>query len=308
MNLLLFVIAFLFALSSISYQSLLHYKTNALIRNVFDTYMRIEETCDYNKAVEKEYRSLKDSQGKKQTKKEKEDDDDKKQGPESSSTINFRYLIDPSYPKEHPQETEMMEDALKQLIFFLYGDQAFFQEIILKRPSAPEDLFHALRAANEARTEKTRVNSIVNLNLLQLEDPILQKLWEDLLIENPVSLSVYKKIYGIPKEKLLENETDLCMKVSLAKYLNERKPLKLRIYLAPTAILFALLQNEHDVQEVLKKRKELRREVVRKKNPKPIEEATAEFEQFLAQFSALTSQKLILDFKVSTTNPSRYKN
>lgn len=306
MNLLLFVIAFLFALSSISYQSLLHYQTNALIRNVFDTYIRVEETCEYNQAVEKEYRALKSSHGKKLTKKEKADDDEKKQGSESSSSINFRYLIDPSYPKDHPQETEMMEEVLKRLIFFLYGDQAFFQEIILKRPSALEDLFQALRVTNEALSEKSRVKSIERLNFLQLEDPILQKLWQDLLIKNPLSLSVLEKMFGVSKEKILDNEVDQCIKVSLADYLNIRKPLKLRVFLASRGILFALLQNEQDVQEVIKKRKELHREVLRK-NPKPPAEATAEFEQFLEQFSALSSQKLILDFKVSTTNPSDYE-
>lgn len=306
MNLLLFVIAFLFALSSISYQALHHYKTNALIRNVFDTYIRIEETCEFNSVVEKEYRSLKNSQGKKLNDKQKEEQEDEKQGPESSSGINFRYLVDPSYPKEHPQETEMMEEVIKRLIFFLYGDQPFFQEIILNRPSALEDLLIALRAANEALPEKEKVKSIDRLSVLHLGDPALQKLWEDLLIENPLSLAVLEKMFGVSKVIIRKNEADQCVKVSLAKYLNTRKPLKLRVYLLPRALLYALLQNEEDVQQVIKRRKELHLEVKRKKGKSP-EEATAEFEQFLLQFSALSSQKLILDFKVNKTNPADYE-
>lgn len=311
MNLLLFVIAFLFALSSISYQALLHYKTNALIRNVFDTYIRVEETCAFNKIVEKQYIALKNSHGKKPPKEDSEPEQEQEKGDkppkeaaEGSSTINFRFLTDLSYPKDHPQETELMEGILKRLIFFLYGDQDFFQNIIRERPSALEDLFIALREANEALPEKQRVKKVMRLNFLQLTDPKLQKLWEDLLIKNPLSLSVLEKMFGASTETVLKNEADLCHKTSLAKYLNNRKTRKLRVYLAPRALLFALLQNEQDVQSILKKRNELHREVSRKKTGKPLEAATLEFEQFLQQFSALSSQQLVLDFKVSTTNPS----
>lgn len=307
MNLLIFVLAFLLVLSAISYQSMLHYKTNALIGNVFDTYIRVEEPCEFNKAVEREYRSLKRSKGKKLSKKDQEQEEDKLQGAESSSTINFRFLIDPSYPKDHPQETEMMEDTLKRLIFFLYGDQEFFKETILKRPSALEDLFSALRTANEAIPEKDRVKSVERINVLHLTDPILQKLWEDLLRKNPLSISNLEKMFDITKAQVQENELDQCVKVSLADYLNARTPLKLSVYLAPRAILFALLQNENDVQEIIKKRKELYLEVSRKNSPKPTPEATTEFEQFLEQFSSLMSQKLILNLKVLTANPSDYE-
>lgn len=305
MNLLLFVIAFLLALSSISYQSMLHYKTNALIRNVYDTYMRVEETCAFNKLVEKEYRSLKRAQGKKLTTKE-EDNLEKKESPKGASTINFRYLIDPSYPKDHPQETEMVLELLKRLIYFLYGDQPFFQEIILKRPSALEDLFQALQATNAALPEKDRIIGEKSLSLLQLPDPLLQKLWEDLLIKNPLSLSVLQKMLGVSKETILKSEKKQCAKVSLADYLNRRAVLKLRVFLAPRALLYALLQNENDVQEVVKKRKELHSEVL-KTNGKKEEDATLEFEQFLEQFSPVMAQKLILDFSVNSTRPSSYE-
>lgn len=302
MNLLIFVLAFLLALSSISYQSMHHYKTNALVRNVFDTYIRVEETCAFNELVEEEYRSLKRSQGKKLTQKEKEQQEEK----EGSSSINFRYLIDPSYPKDHPQETELVQEVLKRLIFFLYSDQPFFQEIILKRPSALEDLFGALQAANEALPEKERIKSDKRLNFLQLTDPVLQKLWEDLLIKNPLSLSTLQKMLGMSEQEVIKSEADQCVKVSIADYLNLRKALKIRVYLAPRALLFALLHNEEDVQEVVKKRQELYLEVRRKNGKKP-EEAKAEFEQFLQQFSPLMAQKLILDFSVSSTNPSDYE-
>lgn len=302
MNLLLFVMAFLLALSAISYQSMLHYKTNALVRNVFDTYIRVEEPCAFNKIVEKEYRSLKRSQGKKLTEEEKKKNEEK----EGSSSINFRYLIDPGYPKDHPQETEMALDILKRLIFFLYNDQDFFKEIILKRPSAVEDLFLALQSTNEALPEKERIKSKKKFSLLRLTDPVLQKLWEDLLIENPLSLDVLQKMFGVSEQIILQNEADQCTKVSLSNYLNQSTVLKLRVYLAPRALLFALLQNEADVQEVIKKRKELYNEGKRK-NGKKAEEATAEFQQFLEQFSSLMAQKLILDFTVTSSNPSDYE-
>lgn len=302
MNLLLFVMAFLLALSAISYQSMLHYKTNALVRNVFDTYIRVEEPCAFNKIVEKEYRSLKRSQGKKLTEEEKKKNEEK----EGSSSINFRYLIDPGYPKDHPQETEMALDILKRLIFFLYSDQDFFKEIILKRPSAVEDLFLALQSTNEALPEKERIKSKKKFSLLRLTDPVLQKLWEDLLIENPLSFDVLQKMFGVSEQVILQNEADQCTKVSLSNYLNQSTVLKLRVYLAPRALLFALLQNEADVQEVIKKRKELYNEGKRK-NGKKAEEATAEFQQFLEQFSSLMAQKLILDFTVTSSNPSDYE-
>lgn len=302
MNLLLFVMAFLLALSAISYQSMLHYKTNALVRNVFDTYIRVEEPCAFNKIVEKEYRSLKRSQGKKLTEEEKKKNEEK----EGSSSINFRYLIDPGYPKDHPQETEMALDILKRLIFFLYNDQDFFKEIILKRPSAVEDLFLALQSTNEALPEKERIKSKKKFSLLRLTDPVLQKLWEDLLIENPLSFDVLQKMFGVSEQVILQNEADQCTKVSLSNYLNQSTVLKLRVYLAPRALLFALLQNEADVQEVIKKRKDLYNEGKRK-NGKKGEEATAEFGQFLEQFSSLMAQKLILDFTVTSSNPSDYE-
>lgn len=301
MNLLIFVLSFLMIIASISYQALAHYKTNAEMRNVWDRYMHIDEPCSYNRIVDDLYRKLKQTKG--EPAKEKEEAEKKEEDTnKAASAINFRFLIDPSYPTTYPGQTEQMEALIKRLIQLLYSDQVFFQTILEKRPNFLDELIPALRTASG---EEQKVTSKRKLQQLTLKDPDLNEFWYQLRKSNPVSLKVIQQLYFLTPEEIQKMQEIPCYEVSLLDYLSNSNVQQLRVYLASRPLLTALLENGEQVNEILTKRKELHTEVVRKSMT--AEEATQDFQNFSQKFSGFSNYESILNYKVTTTNPADYE-
>ncbi len=298
MNLLVFVLSFLMLIAAISYQGLAHYKSNALIRGIWDRIIRIEEPCAFNQAVQAEYRLLK---GASVSKKKQLEDEEKEDGEaKGSAKINFRFLIDPEMVSKHPKETEQMELLLKNLIAQLYGDQPFFKDLVEKRPTIVADMLHALRTFSEELGDK-KINTIEKLTQVGLKDETLENLWHQLLRNNPVSNATKERLFN------LSNDPELCYQTNLTKYLSNSNVQQIRLYLAPRPLLLALLEDPALVDDLLKKRKELYKAVKKKNNPMTPDAATNELKTFASKFPTLAPYEAILNYKVTKTNPSDYE-
>lgn len=296
MNLLIFVITFLLIVASISYQALGHYKNNAALRGVWEKYMRVIQPCSFNAVVEKQYLRLKQSKGKVVKEKEQEEKEMKEdEAAKGARGINFRFLTDPNYPDMYPKQTEQMDLLLKKLISLFYGDQVFFQEISQGRPNVLNELFTTLRSEGE----EGKISSKKRLEGLSLKDPELDQVWYQLKRSNPVSLKTMAL--------LSQGGQDFCFETRLTEYLSNSKVQQIRLYLAPRALLLALLDDPAHVTELLVKRRELYHEASRKNDPMSPQNAALELQNFTAKFPSLTQFDAILNYNVSKTNPADYE-
>ena len=303
MNLLVFVFSFLMLIAAISYQGLAHYKSNALVRSVWDSIIRVEEPCAFNKMAENEYKHI---QGKRLSKTEKAKKEAEEEKGKGSSKINFRYLTDPTYAALYPKETEQVELLLRNLIQLLYGDQAFFQDLYQVRPTVIQDLLHSLRAYSEELGDK-KISSTATLSKITLKDENLEKLWYQLLKENPVSNKVLEKLFNLSKEEMFKLGEKACFKTHLLNYINNSNERQIRLYLAPRALLLALLNDPVLVSDVIQKRKELYKEVTRKDNPMTPQEAALELQNFASKLPSLAQFDAIITYTISKSDPSTYE-
>lgn len=304
MNLLVFVFSFLMLIAAISYQGLAHYKSNALVRGVWDRIIRVEEPCAFNQFVENEYKHIK---GIRLSKKEKTDAEaqEEKEGT-GSSKINFRFMTDPTYPTSYPKETEQAEALISNLIQILYGDQAFYQKLHQARPTIIQDLIHSLRALSEEMGDK-KISSTEKLSKISIKDKGLNDLWNQLHRKNPVSNKVLGLLFNLSQEELLKKRDTACFQTHLLNYINNSTHLQIRLYLAPRALLLALLNDPVLVSELIEKRKKLYREVTKKNNPMTTEEAKNELKNLVAKSASLAQFDAIINYNVTKTDPSAYE-
>lgn len=305
MNLLIFIIALLLVMASISSQALDRYLVGAMARIRWDRYMRVENVCGFNRIVEKEFQSLKRANGKGSTPKRKEEiEAGIEPGIDASSTINFRYLVEEGSARNDAPEAAPMTELIKRLIALIFRSQPFYQKLLQERPNVVDELIGALRQANQQQPEKQRIRQVGRLIQIPLEDPVLQEFWYQLLRTNPADRTLLPFLLQTSAEDALDKEQ--CVEVSLTRYLNQANKKRIRVYLAPRLLLLAIFQDEIAVAEVVKLRRELFREVKNKK--KELKDASDEFERACQSFTPLGEIEPILNFQVTTTNPAYYEN
>lgn len=301
MNLLIFVLAILLVISSISYQSLDRYRLGAILRTNWDRFMRVEATCQYNQAVEEEWRELKKTTNEEETPSTEPTKEAEKQEPKaapetedvSNRKLNFRFLVNPDYLEKYPQEAQAMLSVVKNLIQLLYAQHPFYQQMVQERPDVLDELFSELRQKQGA---PPKINKAQRLFLLLPNDEKLQMLWYQLLKQNPLDPAVGVEL----------GENSQCAQVSLLNYLNKGNSdsKTIRLYLAPRPILWAIFQNRENMQKVIEKRLELFREVSQEE--KSAQMASAEFKAFSEPLLTQEGLKPILNYRVSKTDPHYY--
>lgn len=305
MNILLFVMTLLLVMSSISYQALNRYQNGAMIRRTWDKTMRVDTICQYNAIVEAEYEHLRKNDGGRSSGAEGESSKaDEEPGAEGASKIDFRFITDPKYPEFHPKEFPLMQEVLERLILSLYADMNFLKELLQRRPQVVIELFDALRKVNADLPEKQRYNSIKKLIKMPLKDPELETLRYELLRNSPVSSKMMELLNFKPAGEKDSGASD-CIEVSLKDFLIEKRKKKIRVYLAPRAILYAVFQDMDAVEQVVAYRLGLYREVSRKEEPRDAGDATKDFREYCTSFAGINDLEPILDFAVTTTKPGR---
>jgi hypothetical protein len=293
--------------ASLSYNSFERYIADSLVRGRWDHYMRIEAAENYNNKVEEVYKkenkaaneSVSKDEGHQEVPQEPPDKDKpKRENAPGSSLISMKYLINAEFVEQHPEETELMMKVFERLIHFLYGNQIFFQNIIQARPNAIQEMIAQVRQVNQERTSP--ITKLDDITQLVPPDPQLYFLWYQLLRKNPVDLPVLEVLLQKPASEINLNETN--GKISLFNYINSKPDPKLRVYLIPKGLLYAILQDREAVREVIQMRKNLHKEFSR--------EAAAElkerFQNFSLQFPGMNEFLPILDFSVTSTSPNNY--
>lgn len=292
MNLLIFVLTLLLVISSISYQSLDNYRIQALKRLSWDYAFNQQNICQSNHIIEAYYHSLKKDPNLTALRKPKSDLLKERETSEGSATINFRFLVDPDYPNKYPELYPLYVKLFTRLTQVLYDQQSFFMELEKEHPQFMEELIRSLMQKNQNLPDKQKIKKIADLNqLLQTPEP-LADIWHQLLRPNPINRNSLELIWGKEAE---------CQEVSLLDYLGSSYKLKIRLYLAPRALLLAIYGSSRIMEDILIKRKELHRLI---KNNLDSKAATEEFKSL---FSGRSDFEPLLDFTVTKTDPNLYE-
>lgn len=293
MHLLLYVITLLLVMSALSYQATARFMQGSFFRLAWDLQMRVNAPCAFNEKVREEYKRRK-REGK-PTPSTPASESGKRTQATGQAKINLRYLTDAQFRQQHPQETELMLQLVEDLLDLLYADAPFYQKSRYENPQFIQELFAALTEANE----KKPVKQVENLAKLPLPHP-LEDLWYEMLRASPLPNALLAKLTLEPLDQL----KDACNLFSFGNYLSSGSKLKLRVNLAPRALLYVLFQEEEAVKEVVNSRYDLYKEV--SQDVKSPEEATEEFQNFCLRYANVMKFLPILDFTVNKTNPTPY--
>lgn len=289
MNLLIYVTALLLSLSAISYQSLQKFLNTTHSQALWDRELKEENYCRFNNAVNLEYKKL--LKGSSANDDDDEDEGDKpeqERHPDSTKGMNFRYFIDEKTIQDNPNERMLYVEVAKRLLEILYGDQPFYKDKLAMRPDLLDAFFEALLESNNGPKKIARVKK---MGKLVINDQLLGEFYYAIM--KPSTL-------GKEAEHILSlgKKAADCKTTSFQDYLSEKTAKKIRVFLAPPALLLALFSNKDTVLSILEMRRQLYNDIMTDRK-KP-EAATQEF---TSAFSGYSSFQEILDFSTGRTAP-----
>lgn len=280
MNILLFVSTILLLVSILTYGRIQTYVGTLILQTDLRGGMTELERCAYNERIDILY----DATSAQSHAKKERDENGRVTIPTpepkelTSSKINFRWLF-----QWQQQDPEIKAEVLKNLMEALYGNEKFFQEMLLRRPDALNQILEQLSYAF-ARVGK--VKKLQDLVKLHFDDD--DELWQFFCI----------MLRKTPQYE--DGEDQQCHFVSLLDYLTIQSPKKIRVFLAKPALLIAIF-GEEPAKRILEARQTIYKQIKNEKDEKTVREATRLFQE---NFAGEAIQYLpILDFTVSKTPP-----
>lgn len=289
MNLLIYITALLLSLSALSYQSLQKFLNTSHSQKFWDKELKEENYCRFNDSVEQQYRILNKTPSIQDEDYGKEEDGEKKDlHPEASAVMNFRYFLDEKTAQDNPNERALYIEVAKRLIDILYSDQPFYKAKLAMRPDLLDTFFAALLESNSGTKKIARVRK---MKQLVINDPLLKEFYYAII--RPASLSREAVQVLTLGEKKVE-----CATTSFDDFLSDKNAKKIRVFLAPPALLMTLFNDKNTVLSIIEMRRQLYKDI--KTNKKSAEAGTQEF---ASAFSGYSSYQEILDFSAGKTDP-----
>lgn len=313
MNILIFVMSLLMMLALMTYGRLDMYRSFVVTQGEFERYMVEGERQAINSGAQQWYDWT--------TLTQKNGGKSKKPAPKDASPkLSLSWLFPPEGKTPDPQLYSASRELLKKLIYILFGEQKDFKNAIDKNPNIVDDMINAMEAAGrKLAAEKKPIKSAEGLENLELNNSSLQDVYYRMI-----------KGYHIPKPKeekteLLkpmletveeagerEEQTDQQTEeymhkegtISLLDFItmNPNKT-KIRVFLAPKAILLAVFGDPHTVDEIMQNRLELYNRAKTEEDSAPLSE------QFKQRFASRAQNipETMLDFSVTATDPRNYE-
>jgi hypothetical protein len=287
MNVLLFVMSMLMMLVLMTYGRLESFRNYSFVQVQFKAYMKRSERDYLNKAAIERYHDTHATKYEQKLKKERQDS-------KASSKLSFYLFVNNQERIKNQASFETQLSVVRNLILFLYGGQKYFVELAERRPNYIDEIFSALM---EETVEPPKITKVKELATVDLQDPELNEAFTRML------KGAYEEPPAEQKEKRpLRLDQGY---YSLLDFITLENKLKLRVYLASKQLLMAVYGNPALVEEILRVRYQLYRNVL-----KGLLEANAAAEEFKQQFgnAALPDVPVdFLDFGVSKTNPKSYQ-
>lgn len=312
MNVLMFVMTMLMLLALMTYSRLDAFRSSQVFQSIFKYYMEVDERGYFNLKADPMYEGIKVN-----TKEGKGGGGPKAEG---SPRLGIALLVDQKQRESKPKEWTQTKLLLKNLIETLYKDQPFYKEAIEKRPSLPDELINAITHAADALPKDKKITNASDLANLKLADPEL-----DQILYKILQGATYKDINGKRTtendEEVVEPEVDQSQAdeslanegteyksvkgyFSLLDYVTTNSTPKIRVYLAPRAVLQSIFIKPEIVQSIIDERKQLYRQVIKGADPK---ELTTTFKDRYDRDKEPGVAEESLNFTVTKTNPKTYE-
>lgn len=329
MNILLFVMTMLFLFATLTYARIEGYKTFSGLRSQFVQFMQVTER-DAAKTQENEwYEKYKISTASSGGSQSSSAGNASPATVKTSSTgtgyakLNIGPLIKPQKNKDGtPQKlatpTDSSDDSeqatqtymiLKKLIYYLYANKPFFQEMERSRPGFVDELIQKMREiGSEHRVRYAKDLANFNFNDEQL-NYVTYKMFKGV----PVPANFYLPP-GPPEEiPILENDTESTLTNDANEYhsgpgyasildflMLQKKNTKIKVFLAGRPLLMAIFDDPNTVNEIISMRRNIRKEL--RAGRDATQSAEAFKNTFIGRRNPAISENM-LDFNVSTTQP-----
>lgn len=292
MNLLIFVMALLMLMATITYSRLEHYLTTQVQSIEWQGRVRVGVRTLFNQDP---------LSCKTKPKPPSSEDALTQTTPKGYGKIPDKYFILPSYRSQHDENLLKAQELFKTLVRILYSDQPFFKNLERDRPTFLDEMLN----------EITEVSSRAQKKPKSFEDLMYEK-WGDPDIKRAFSLMLQSTVsYRRPKPEILirgEEMKDLEIEktaplgqLTLEDYFHDKTTDKIRIWLAQPELLLALYQNQELVDNLIKERKELYKAVSR--DLTPASEASKLLEQNYGHNRS--PYEALIDFTVTKTKPPK---
>lgn len=287
MNVLLFVMSMLMLLVMITYGRLESFRNFAFVQVQFKEYMEHNEREFINQAAIDRYQTTPATRSEKS-------ESDKREKSKASSKLSFNLFIDKEERDANQVQLETHLNVARSLIYYLYGDQDFYKELEAKRPNFVNEIFSALMTQSETLP---KIKKVKELATIDLKDPEL----------NDAFTRMLKGAYEKPPKDQEQRPTKLQTGYySLLDFITVGKgKLQLRVFLASRQLLMAVFGNPATVDEIVRVRYQLYRNVVNK--VLDANQATEEFKTLFGNSALPFVPEDFLDFGVSKTNPNPYR-
>lgn len=250
MQILIFTLLFLATLSTMSYQSYQSYLERAQLRKSLWSYL---ENGHRVALYQKEKNNYNNFQSKSTPDPEEKEEKTSKLTPHNTAThFDLRFFI-----QAEEEQKSYLEQFISRLLQRLLHDRPVIKKIAEEHPDWSLILTQHLHRMLMDRT----ISNLIDLATIEFEEPWIKDAFYYLLKGSDPSQN-RNGIFNI-KDYLVVNT----------------KPRPLIVYRAPSDLLYALFDNDAFVDELLKKRKEIRIDLKNKAEEK--EDLQKEFNQFV---------------------------
>ncbi len=188
--------------------------------------------------------------------------------------MSFHVLIDETERKKNPELFEKTVKWTKDLMRSLYGDKTFFKEAEAKNPHFMDLIIEKLIQAADALPKTQKLKSTIDLSNLDL-GPELKEVFYLMLKGCPRETEAKQSVLVIERPLTInpndgesqEDEAEVAEEAmeytvpegydSLLNYITLKKTTQIRVYLASTELLKALLNDRSAVSNVIETRNRL---------------------------------------------------
>lgn len=236
---------------------------------------------------------------------------------QGSSRLSLAPILREDVRNKNPEAYQQTRALLKQLMTQLFSQARFYQQLAQSRSSFLDEIIDELQKAAEQVQDKENLEGISALSQLDLSDPDLKYAFFLMLQGVPASLEPSAISWEQNSQKMKEEDLSAEEEeeahaesdeehaaaglASLQDYLTNKDSQKIRVFLAPKALLLAIYGDPILVNRLLERRHELFNAITRDPSQKK-----ALSEQFQEEFSSQGQASVynaILDFSVSRTQP-----
>lgn len=316
MNVLLFVTTMIMVLSMLTYAKMQTYRNFSILQAEFNRYIMESERGYINNGALWWYENSRATvRGPNQNKSQKGG---------ARSRLSFIVFIDKSKQAAYAQAYPQILLLSKKLMYNLYHDQPFFQQVEQQRPDILDALLASLMVADSLPKDQ-KPKKAADLSNLDLGDPLLNSVFYFMLkgapapeaiqpvqqtAQPPSLLSEYQAVQGNaeaddengdPNKK--EEYKSPEGYYSLLDYIILEDTVKIRVFLAPRALLTAIFDDPNVVEAIIELRNNLYNQVVN--GSMNAANASTQFQTMAAPRT--TFDQTILDFTVTKTNPRNYE-